>query len=345
MRNAAFAQRPALAAALLAGGALAALVLLWGADSPLSQLLRLDLSLLALPVTLCGGLLALGRLALWLRGTGLAERVTLRMRTGREATRAVPLAAALPVAHRVLTDLGWTALGLGLLSSASALPGVVSRHPWAPDIASLAPYLRGFDSFAAWGVLLLAPFIAARAVAEARPHVGTVVGFPRAHLAAFVVAYALLGVDGALSSAFALGGAWALAAFGLALGISYAASAIRRASAAAPPDRLPLLRAALHVAEAGWLVALWVAITALALAAESAAAGGGAVGPGSVDASYAAVLYSLSVVQVLAVLLPFALVHYAGVLRPGVARILGTPIGHLASLAVVYVLFSGSGVL
>ncbi len=345
MRNAALAQRPALAAALLAGGTLAALILLWGADSPLSRLLRLDLSFLALPVTLCGLLLALGRLALWLRATEFAERSTLRVRTGREATRSVPLAAALPVAHRVLTDLGWTALGLGLLSSVPALPGAVSGHPWAPDIASLAPYLGGFDSLAAWGISLLTPFIAARAVAEVRPHVGTVVGFPRAHLAAFVAAYALLGVDGVLSSAFALGGAWALAAFGLALGLSYAASAIRRASAVALPDRVPQLRRAHQAAEAGWIVALWAAITALALAAESASAGGGAVGPDSVDASYLAVLYSLSGVQVVAVLLPFALLRYAGVLRPSVARILGTPIGHLASLAAVYVVFSGSGVL
>lgn len=343
--NAALSERPALTAALLAGGSLVALALLWGTDSLLSQLVRLDLSFLALPVTLCGALLALGRFALWLRNTEFADRVTLRAWTRREAVRPLPLAAVLPVAHRVLTDLGWTALGLGLLSSVSALPGVVSGHPWAPDIASLAPYLRGFDSLAVWSILLLAPFVAARAVAVVRPHVGTVVGFPRTHLGAFVAAYALLGIDGALSAAFALGGAWALVASSLALGLSYVASAIRRAMALKPAERLLDLRKALLVTEVAWLVALWAAVTALALAAESTSASAGAVGPDSVDTSYLAVLYSLSVVQVLAALLPFALVHFAGVLRPSVARILGTPIGHLALLAVVYVVFSGSGVL
>ena len=345
MRNAALAQRPAVATALLAGGTLVALVVLWGTDSPLSRLARLDLSFLTLPVALCGTLLALGRLALWLRGTEFAERVTLRAPTGRRAARTLPLAATLPVAHRLLTDLGWAALGLGLLSSVSALPGMVSDHPWAPDIASLGLYLGGFDSLAAGGIFLLAPFIAARAIAEVRPHVGAVVGFPWAHLAALGAAYALLGVDGALSTAFALSGAWALLGFGLALGSSYAASVIRRVLAVSPPERLPELRRALHAAEAAWLAASLAGITALGLAAERASTDPGAAGPGSVDASYAAVLHSLSVVQVLAVLLPFALIHYAGVLRPCVARILGTPIGHLASLAVVYVVFSGSGVL
>ncbi len=345
MRNPALAQRPALAAALLAGGTLVALALLWGGDGPLSRLLRLDLSFLAFPVTLCGLLLAAGRLALWLRGTEFAERVTLRVWTGRGAVRLLPLTATLPVVRRLLTDLGWAALGLGLLSSVSALPGIVSNHPWAPDIASLGPYLGGFDSLAMWGIILLAPFIAARAIAEVRPHVGAVVGFPRVHLAAFVATYALLGVGGALSAAFALGGVWAMLGFGVATGLSYAASALRRAMDVAPPARLPELRRALHVAEAAWLAALWAAIAALALAAESASVGAGEAGPGSVDASHLAVLYSPSVVQILAVLLPFALVHYAGVIRPGVARILGTPIGHLAALAVVYLLFSGSGVL
>ncbi len=345
MRNAVLVRRPDLAAALLAGGALVALVLLWGADSPLSRLLRLDLSFMALPVALCGLLLALGRLALWMRGSEFAERVTLRVRVGRGGVRLLPLAEVLPVAHRLLTDLGWTALGLGLLSGASDLPALVSGLPWVPDVASLSPYLRGFDSLAAWGILLLAPFIAARAVAEVRPSVAAVVGFPRVHLAAFGAAYALLGVDGALSAAFALSGAWALLAVGLAVGLSYAASVIRRALVVGPPARVPRLRRALLVTEAAWIVALWIAIAVLALAAESASVGPGAVGPGSVDPSYLAVLYSPSVVQVLAVLLPFALVHYWGVLRPGVARILGTPIGRLAALAVVYVVFSGSGLL
>ncbi len=340
-----FHQLPALRTVLLAGGTLTALVLLWGADSPLSQLLQLDMSFLALPVTLCGALLLLGRLVLLLRGTEFAARVTLPLGIRKPSTRVLPLEQALPVIYRALTDLGWTALGLGLLSSVSAWPSVISGYSWAPDIASLSNYLGGFDSLAVWGILPLAPFIAARAIAEVRPNIGTIIGFPRAHLAAFGAVYALLGVDGALSFAFGLGGAWPLLGFGLALGLSYAASAIRRAMAIRPPEGLQSLRRALYAAEAAWLVALWIAIALLALAAESASTGPDEVGPGSLDASYLAVLHFPSVVQSLAVVLSFSLVHYARALRPGVARILGAPNRHVALLAAGYIVFSESGVL
>ena len=322
MRNSALAQRPALMAALLAGGALVALVLLQGTDSPLSRLTRLDVSFLALPLALCGVLLAFGRLALWLRGTGLSERVTWRVRTGREATRLLPLATVLPVAQRLLTDLGWAALGLGLLSSVSALPGVVSGHPWAPDIANLGRYLGGFDSLAIWGIFLLAPFLAARAVAEARPNVGAIFDVPWTRLAAFGGAYALLANDGALFTAFSLDGAWVLLGLGLALGISCVALVMRRAMAFSSPSRLPRLRKALYLAETAWVVALLGGMAALPSAAAL-----------SLNASYLALLF------------PFALIYYAGVLRPTVAMIGGSPIGHLVSLALVYVVFSGDGVL
>lgn len=331
------AQRPAMAAALLAGGTLVALVLLWGADSPLSRLIRLDLGFLSLPVALLGVLLALARLTLWLQGTELAGRVAWRLRTRSTPDRALRLDDALRVARRALTDLGWAALGLGVLASASELPGVIAGHPWTPDIASLGPYLGGLDSLAVWGIVLLAPFIAARAVADIRPEIAALADFPWRHLAAFVAAYTILGDDGALSTAFALDGAVALLGFALAVGLAYAAVVIRRVMAAGPPERLPRLRRALYATEAAWVVVLWGAMALLALAAGNASTA-------SVDASYAAVLRSLSLVQMLAVLLPFALIHYAGVFRPAVAPILGTPIGHLALLAALYIVFSGSGV-
>ncbi len=337
MRTATLAQRPAMAAALLAGGTLVALVLLWDADSPLSRLLRLDLGSLSLPVALLGVLLALARLTLWLQGTALAGRVAWRMRTRGAPDRVLRLDEALPVARRALTDLGWAALGLGVLASASELPGVIAGHPWTPDISSLGPYLGGLDSLAPWGIVLLAPFIAARAVTDVRPETAALVGFPRRHLAAFVAAYAVLGDNGALSTAFALDGAIALLGFALAAGLSYAALVIRRLMAVRPPERLPGLRRALYATEAAWVVVLWGAMALLSLTAGNASTA-------SADAAYAAVLRSLSLVQTLAVLLPFALIHYAGVLRPGVASILGTPVGHLALLAALYVVFSGSGV-
>ncbi len=330
--NAALSERPALTAALLAGGSLVVLALLWGMDSPLSRLTQLDLRFLALPLTLCGALLALGRLTVWLRGTELAERVTWRLRDRDGTTRVLRMADALPVTQRLLIDLAWVALGLGVLSSASELPAVVSEHPWVPDIANLGRYLGGFDSLATWGILLLAPFIAARATAEARPNIGEVVGFPRTRLAVFSAAYVLLAGDGVLSAAFALDGSWVLFGLGLALVSSLTASVLRRTLALAAPEHPQRLRTALHVAEAAWVVALLGAMAALPYAVEDALAGVGDPDAGPLNASY------------LVFLLPFALVLYAGTLRPAVAGILGAPVGHIVLLAVVFVVFSGSGV-
>jgi hypothetical protein len=339
VRRIALAQSPAPAAALLVGGTLAVLVLTGGADAPLSRLVRLDLGFLALPVTLCGASLALGRLALSLRGTEFAARVGLRLRNPAPARRVLRLEEALPALHRVLTDLGWTALGLGLLSSVPALPGLVSDHPWAPDIAHLAHYLGAFGSLALWGALVLAPFIAARAVATVRPDAGAIAGLPRAQLAALGGAYALLAPGGALPAAFGLDGLWPLLAFSLAVALSCAAAALRGAMAIRPS-----LSLARYATEAGWPLALWAGAVLLARAAERASGGPSEAGPGALDPSYLEVLHSLSVAQQLAVLLPFALIHAGRVLRPAVARIVAVPTGYLAFLAAAYVVFSGTGV-
>ena len=345
MRSIAFGRRPALTTALLAGGTLLAFVLLRGADGPLSRLVRLDLDFLTLPVTLCGALLVLGRLVLLLRGTEFAERAALRLRTGTPAARVLRLDEALPALHRMLTDLGWTALGLGVLSSASALPGVISDHPWAPDVASLAHYLGGLDSLALWGALILAPFIVARGVATIRPAAAAISGFPRAHLAAFGAGYALLGPGGALPAAFGLDGALPLAGFGLAVALAYAASALRRALSIRPRKGPLGLRGARYATEAAWPLVLWAAALLLAQAAETASTGPAEAGPGALDPSYLEVLYSLSAAQLLVVLLPFALLHYGRVLWPAVARVVGAPTGYLALLAAAYVVFSDSGVI
>ncbi len=228
MRNTALSRRPALTAALLAASTLAALV--WAG---------LDLRFLGLPLGLCGALLVLSRLTLWLRGTNMAERVIWRRRrAGEAATRVLRLTEVLPVAQRLLADLGWTALALGLLSAIPELPGVVSRHSWGPDVAHLSRYLSRFNSLAIWGVFLLAPFIVARAVAEVRPDISGIVDVPWTRLAAFGAAYALLADDGALAAAFALDGSWVLLGLGVAWGVSYVALVIRRAMAFNPSRRL-----------------------------------------------------------------------------------------------------------
>ena len=267
----ALGQRPALAAALLAGGAVAALVLLGDADGLPSRFFRMDMGFLALPAASCAFLIGLGRLALWLNGSEFAARVTLRLPAGPKGTRSLPLAATLLPAHRALTDMGWAALGLGLVSAVPELPEVVSAHPWSPEIASLGRYLGGFESLALWGVLLLAPFIAARALAEARPNAGgDAVRVPRGRLTAFGAAYVLLTDGGALDTAMGLDGSLALVCFSAALGISYAAPLARRAASSGRVKRMPSPRSTFWLAEAAWSAALLGGIAALASATETA---------------------------------------------------------------------------
>jgi hypothetical protein len=338
MRSSALDRRPALAATLLAGGTLAALTLFWGSENPLARLTGLDLGFLVPPVTLCGALLALGRLTWLLRGTEFAARAVVRLRGGTPAARTHRLEEALPAIGRLLTDLGWAMLGLGLLSSVPALLGLWPDH----RIASLAPYLGGFDSLGIWGAIILAPYVAARAVATIRPRVGTVVGVPWVQFSAFGAAYVLLSADGALAAAFGLDGAWPLLGFGIALALSYSASALRRAVRARPRQKL-LLKGALYASTAAWPIVLWASAILLARAAELASGGPG--GPAAVDPSYLEIIHSLPAVQTLALLLLIALINCGRAARPVLARIADDPTGYLAFLALAYALFAGEGVL
>ncbi len=345
MRLIALGRRPGPGVALLAGGTLATFALLSGPESPLARLTGLDLDFLALPVVLCGVLLTLGRLALLLRGTEFAARAVLQLRSGKPAARTRRLEEALPALHRLLTDMGWAALGLGLLWSVPAFLGLVSELRWTTGIARLAPYMGGFESLALWGAIILAPFIAVRAVATVRPQVGTVAVFPWAQLSAFGAAYALLGADGALPAAFGLDGAWPLLAFGTALALSYASAAIGRAMDARPRANLARQRGALYATTAAWPVTLWASVILLARAAERSASGLREADAAAIDPAYLEILHSLSVGQTLAVMLPVALIVCGRVLRPAVARIADDPTGYLAFLAVAYVVFADKGVL
>lgn len=321
-------QRPALSAALLAGGTVAVPVLLWGADGPLSRWSGLDLSFLALPVLLVGVSLTLAAFTQSSTGKQLAARAGLHQE------------AALSSSHRLLTDLSWMALVLGLMSSLSTWPDLTSEQR---SVAS--HYLGAFDALAYWGVLILAPFIAGRAIALFRPSVGTIIGFPWTRLAAFGLAYALVGRDGALSAAFGMSGTWPLLAFAVALMLSHTASAVRRAMESTPPERVPRLQRALYLIDAAWPLVLWLSILLLIRGAESAASVAVELGPAAVDASYLEVLRTLTVAETLMMALPFLLIHYVRLLWPGMRHVVHAPIWYLAALAAAYIAFSGSGML
>ena len=317
---------------------LAAWMLLAGPDGRLAGWTGLDFHFLVFPITLGGGLLLLNRLLLWAGRTSPVRRITRRSTpTGNEESVRQRLLAAAPfVVTRLPLDLGGMALALGLLSSVSLLPAAIPERP-----TSLNAYLESFNSLAVIGVFLLLPFVFVRAAAEARPSILEIVNFPRAGLIAFGAAYALLADGGVLSVAFDLQGSKALLGLGLALGISYGASLLRSFLSIARPERYLLVyRIALLVAEGAWITALLSAVAALPSAVEPALAGRY---PEDLDA-YLTILRSLYPLAA-ALLLPFALLRAVGVFLPVVGRVLGFPTTHLVLLSIVYIMFSGSGVL
>ena len=328
---------------LLCAVLLAAWMLLAGPDGRLAGWTGLDFHFLVFPITLGGGLLLLNRLLLWATRTSPVRRIARRSTpTGNEESVRQRLLAAAPfVVTRLPLDLGRMALALGLLFSVSLLPAAISERPGGPDLTSLKPYFESFSSLAVIGVFLLLPFVFVRAAAEARPSILEIVKFPRAGLIAFGAAYALLSDGGVLSVAFGLQGSKALLGLGLALGISYGASLLRSVLSIARRGRyLPVHRVALLVAEGAWITALLSAVAALPSAVEPALAGRY---PEDLDA-YLTILRSLYPLAA-ALLLPFALLRAVGVFLPVVVRVFGFPTTHLVLLSIVYIMFSGSGVL
>ena len=129
------------------------------------------------------------------------------------------------------------------------------------------------------------------------------------------------------------------------LGLSYGALVLRRMLAEpVEPRVLPVLRVQLLLVEGAWIAIALGAVAGLPSVVESVL-----IGHFSLDATTAAAYVSslgeLTSPRALAVLLPFAMVRVAGVFRPTVDSILGFPVGRLALLGAVYVLFSGNGVL
>ena len=314
-------------------------VTLLGTDRPLHAWSGLDFHYLSLPLVLVGALLFLGRTAQLLRATSLGAAAVRRVSiAGSER-----VVALLPLAERLLTDAAKIAMVWGLLASVSQLPITVAGHPNGLDVASLARYLLAFDSLAVWSVLLLAPFAVMHSVSWDWQEIARFSRLPASRLFAFGVAYVLLADGGMLAVALDLSGTGLLLGLGFALALSWAALLLRGELRRPHPPRLALvLRIALPLAEAGWVIALLGAVAALPSVVEAPLAERFAGDRATLN------LY-LDMVRALVVwsmvgLAPFAMARAASTFWP-VAALIGFPIQLLAWLAALFVVFSGNGIL
>ena len=304
-----------------------------------------DFSFFLPPLVLWGCLFLFSRLVGWARSTKPAYPSWLRRHLGHSVTGR-RIAGALPFVQRLLADLSWTALILGVLSTIPRLPAAISSLPEGPNLASWEPYVEIFGSLALWGALVLVPLAIVRGVAEIIPTVRTLLVEPRWRLPALGAAYVLLSDGGVLRVAFAFDGTELLLAIASALALSYGALVVRSALRAADhrPRVTNVLRAQLLLLEAAWLAIALAAVARLPAAVEPVLTGEFDVHP-NVAASYLESFGALTSAKGLAVLLPFVLLRALGVFRPGVEKAFGFPTGRLAALGIVYVLFSDGGVL
>ena len=327
----------ALGTSLLAAAATFAALALLGTDGAFHRWSGLDLHYLAIPLTLASVFLLLSEVALWGQGTRLASLLTWKTTlAGRQHSLPV-----LAIAHRLLSDLAWVGLAAGLLASVPELPSTVSAHPSVPDVTSVEPYLRPFDALGTWAILLLMPFVIARAAAVVWTAVGRAFKFPAGHLVAFGFAYVLLVNGGVLSTAFDFPGSIPLLGLGIALGISYVALVLRSVVNAPRSPRTALsIRGSLMLAEVGWVVALLGAVAALPSAVDAVLDEGNRES----FAPYLDLSRSLAF-WCMAALAPFAIARAVSAFWPTSSQILGFPSGRLALLATVYVMFADNGIL
>ena len=299
-------------------------------------------SFLLSPIALWALLFLLSRVASWARGTKLSW---LPAHLGQKVTGR-RMVATWSFAQRLLAELSWIALTLGLLAAVPRLPAALSGTPDFPDPASWEPYVDVFGSLAVWGGLVLVPLAIVRAIAEVVPVVGRLLAEPRWRLPGLGVAYVLLSDGGILNVAFTFDGSELLLATTGVLVLSYGALVVRRALHTwEHRARLTkVLRAQLLVLEAAWLALALAAVARLPAAVEPVLTGEYDVHP-NVAASYLKSLDTLTSVKALAVLLPFVLLRVLGVFQPAVERGFSFPTGRLAILGLLYVILSDGGVL
>ena len=334
MVSVAHADRLPRTALLLGAGIVATFLLLWILNSPLSTWTGVDLGFLFLPLAAWACLLLLSRFFVL---EGLAWGPT---REGKGW-----LFSALPFAQKLLSDLAWFALVLGLLTAVPTITSAISSRPGGPELASFEPYVQVFGSMALWGSVVLAAVAVVRAIAEMRPGFGVLLPSPWSRLAFIGVGYVLLANGGVLNVAFGFQGFTYWLAFTVGLGLAYGALVIRsRLNEPPQPRFLFFLRAQLVLIEAAWIAVALAAVAVLPSRVESILVSHFALDPDTAS-SYAKSLEALTSPQAFVVMLPFALVRLVGTFLPTVGRILGFPVGRLALLGGVHVIFSEGGVL
>ena len=318
MASVAHTYRLSLTALLLGTGIVATFLLLWILNSPLSTWTGVDLGFLFLPLAVWACLLLLRRFF-------VLER--------------------LPFARRLLSDVAWFALVLGLLTAVPTMTSAISNRPGGPELASFEQYVQVFGSMALWGSVVLAPVAVARAIGEMRPRFGVLLPPPWSRLAVIGVGYVLLANGGVLNVAFGFQGFTYWLALTVALGLAYVALVIRnRLNEPLQPQFLFFLRAQLVLIEAAWIAVALAAVAVLPSRVEPVLVGHFALSSDNA-AAYTKSLGVLTSPQAFAVMLPFALVRVVGIFLPTVGRILGFPVGRLALLGIVHVVFSEDGVL
>lgn len=337
---------------LLAAGLASMLIavaslLLLGTDGVVHTLSGLDFHFLVSTFVAFGLLTLLSRLAVLAQRRKLGPRI-LRFASSsgviqRQAKLRWPK-NVFPVARRLLADLGWMALLVGLLGSVPDLVIAVSGRPNGPELTSVGPYLEVFGPLSIWALIFLAPFVIARAVSVIRPTVGQAIKFPWLRLLVLAASYVALSENGAIMEAFGVNGSGILPWLTLTLLLSYCGPVLSVAIKLAPTRKLRIsAQAAFIVVQAFWLIALTSGLRALS----SAASGLPMEDYGKTAESLGLHIENLSSLTKWAVILliPFSVARAAGEVWPVVGRVLGFPIRRLVLLGITYAAFANNGVL
>ena len=336
-----------IAFSLALTGIVAASFLLLGTDGPVHQSTGLDFHYLTGTLTVFGLLMLLGNLA------GLAQRRSLSRRLiGLSPRLGVWQARSdlrwaeyvLPVAQRLLTYAGWTALLAGFLGSMPNVAGTASGHPFGSELGRFSPYLEVFGPLSSWTVIFLAPFIAIRAAAVIWPTLGGVVKLPWVRLLALASSYVALAENGVFSVAFEFSGSGILPWLALTLILSYCGSTLANAVERAPTRRLRISAQVLFfLAEASWVAAFIGSLGALSSAASTLPMEKYGQTATSLD-FHLENLRSLTKWTVI-FLATFTAVRAVGVVWPIAGKIFGFPIRRLTLLGITYAVFADKGIL
>ena len=311
-----------------------------GAEGWVFQETGLDFHYLA-PWLMAGAILLLASIVV--SGTRSRLRRSNKTEEGGNALRRWT-SVTLPVAPSLLAGSGWSVLLLGLVAAVAHLPAAISGRPGGPDLSRLNPYLEIFDSLLPWAIAALTLIAVARSSRAVWPALGEVFGFPWQRLLALAAAYVLLADGGVLSVAFDFSDSRILAVLALGLGLPYLASVLRRISREPLSRRVRLpVRAALLLADCGWLALLVGVVAALPGVADG-------IPNGRFGAGFDVVMPYLEVLDTLAfwaiVLIgPFIVIRAVAAFWPTVGIVFGFPLVRLILFAAALALFSDDGVL